>query len=157
MAFRPALIGLATAAPSWGQFDGGANVTTSLAHSSAQVLPVPGARLYYEVSGFGPVLLMIPGAAADAGDFVRIVPYLQDRYTVVCLDPRGVSRSPRDDPAEDVSLDVLADDAQRLLTAIGVDPAFVFGSSGGGVIGLALAARHPELVRTLVVHEPPVV
>jgi len=100
---------------------------------------------------------MIPGAAADAGDFVRIVPYLQDRYTVVCLDPRGVSRSPRDDPAEDVSLDVLADDAQRLLTAIGVDPAFVFGSSGGGVIGLALAARHPELVRTLVVHEPPVV
>jgi pimeloyl-ACP methyl ester carboxylesterase len=132
-------------------------VTTPTTHEPAQVLQVPGAQLYYEISGTGPVLLMIPGGAADAGDFVRIVPCLEDRYTVVRFDPRGVSRSPRDNPAENVSLDVLADDAQRLLTEIGADSAFVFGSSGGGVIGLALAARHPERVRTMVAHEPPVV
>lgn len=132
-------------------------MTTTLTQNAARVLPVPGAQIYYEVSGSGPVLLMIPGGAADAGDFVRIVPYLQDRYTVVCLDPRGISRSLRDDPAEGVSLDVLADDAKRLMTEIGAGSAFVFGSSGGGVIGLALAALYPTLVRTLVAHEPPFV
>jgi pimeloyl-ACP methyl ester carboxylesterase len=48
-----------------------------------------------------------------------------------------------------------ADDAQTLLLAIGSEPASVFGSSGGAVIGLALVERHPELVQTLVAHEPP--
>jgi pimeloyl-ACP methyl ester carboxylesterase len=42
-----------------------------------------------------------------------------------------------------------------LLLALGDEPAFVFGSSGGAVIGLALVERYPHLVRTLVAHEPP--
>src|SRR5439155_6832675 len=47
------------------------------------------------------------------------------------------------------------DDAARLIEAFGDDPAYVLGSSGGGQIGLNLAARHPERVQTLVAHEPP--
>jgi pimeloyl-ACP methyl ester carboxylesterase len=129
----------------------------SLPQDSARVLPVPGAQLYYEVSGSGPVLLMIPGGAADAGDFARIVPFLEDRFTVIRLDPRGISRSHRDDPTADVSLGALAEDTQRVLADVGASAAFVFGSSGGAIIGLALAAEFPELVRTLVAHEPPVV
>src|SRR6476646_1249018 len=52
-------------------------------------LEVPGARLRYEVSGVGPVLLLIPGAAADAAAFAGIAPSLRDRFTVVAYDPRG--------------------------------------------------------------------
>ena len=44
-----------------------------------------------------------------------------------------------------------------MLSAIGGEPAFVLRSSGGAVIGLALAARHPAQVQTLVAHEPPLV
>jgi pimeloyl-ACP methyl ester carboxylesterase len=120
-------------------------------------LTVPGARLYYQISGLGPVLLLIPGGAADADFFAPIVSLLEAHYTVVRYDPRGISRSHLDSPAEDVPVEVHADDAQRLLTAIGTEPAFVLGSSGGAVIGLALAERHPEVVRTLVAHEPPLV
>jgi pimeloyl-ACP methyl ester carboxylesterase len=118
-------------------------------------LTVPGARLYFEVSGSGPVLLLIPGGTADADGFVPLASVLEERYTVVRYDPRGISRSRLDGPAEDVAVEVHADDAQQLLKAIGSEPAYVLGSSGGAVIGLALVERHPEVVQTLVAHEPP--
>jgi pimeloyl-ACP methyl ester carboxylesterase len=120
-------------------------------------LKVPGASLYYEVSGSGPVLLMIPGAPADAYDFVSIAPLLADRYTVVAYEWRGISRSRLDGPPQDVPVEAQADDAHRLLLATGAEPAHVLGSSGGGQVGLALVTRHPEQVHTLVAHEPPAV
>ncbi len=121
-----------------------------------QRLGVPGASLYYEVRGSGPVLLMIPGGPADAGAFRRIADELASHYTVVTYDPRGLSHSTLEAPVQDERIvEIFADDAHRLLTATTTEPAFVFASSGGAVIGLELAARHPEQVRTLVSHEPP--
>jgi len=120
-------------------------------------LKVPGARLYYEAHGSGPVLLMIPGGPADAGIFAGLAKLLADRYTVVPYDPRGNSRSVVDGPPEDQRMDVHGDDAAQLLAALGGEPAYVLGSSGGAQIGLNLAARHPERVRALVAHEPPCV
>jgi pimeloyl-ACP methyl ester carboxylesterase len=119
-------------------------------------LNVPGANIYYEVRGSGPVLLFMPGGPADAGAFRRIAEQLDSDYTVVTYDPRGLSHSTLDEPVEDERIvQIFADDAHRLLTATTKDPAFVFGSSGGAVIGLELVARHPEQVRTFVSHEPP--
>jgi pimeloyl-ACP methyl ester carboxylesterase len=119
-------------------------------------LGVPGASLYYEVRGSGPVLLMMPGGPADAGTFRRIAEPLGSNYTVVTYDPRGLSHSTLETPVRDERIvEIFADDVHRLLTATAKEPAFVFGSSGGAVIGLELAARHPEQVRTLVSHEPP--
>jgi pimeloyl-ACP methyl ester carboxylesterase len=120
-------------------------------------LTVPGARLYHTVSGSGPVLLLIHGAPADADAFAPIVGLLEEHYTVVRYDTRGISRSHLDGPAEEMPVAVHADDARRLLAEFGDEPASVLGSSGGAVIGLALAERYPERVRTLVAHEPPLV
>jgi len=125
--------------------------------ATTDALTAPGVQLFYDVSGSGPVLLLIPGGMADAGGFAPLAAYLEDRYTVVRYDPRGISRSRLDGPAEDVPVEVHADDAARLLKAIGGEPAYVVGSSGGAVIGLALVERYPELVETLVAHEPPLV
>ena len=50
--------------------------------SRTDTLKVPGATLYYEVRGAGPVLLLIPGGPADAGGFAPIRDILSDRYTV---------------------------------------------------------------------------
>ena len=55
-------------------------------------LDVPGARLYYEVSGSGPVLMLIGHPMGSAG-FAALVPLLLDDYTVVTYDPRGFGRS----------------------------------------------------------------
>jgi pimeloyl-ACP methyl ester carboxylesterase len=128
------------------------DATTQTTRSST--LEVPGARLYYEARGSGPLLLMIPGGPTDAGVFADISRHLADRYTVVAYDPRGNSRSTFDGEPTELRLDVQADDAARLIEALGDGPAYVFGSSGGAQIGLELAARYPERVRALVAHEP---
>ncbi len=47
-----------------------------------------------------------------------------------------------------------ADDAAALLTALGMGPAAVFGTSSGGTFALCLLVRHPESVRGLILHEP---
>ena len=127
-----------------------------VAEAATDYLTVPGARLYYKVSGSGPVLLLIPGGPVDAEGWTPIVGLLEKHYTVVSYDPRGISRSQLENP-ETVSVEVHADDAAQVLEAVGSDPAYVLGHSGGAVIGLALVERHPELVQTYVAHEPPLV
>ncbi|MFB4313914.1 alpha/beta fold hydrolase [Actinomadura sp. 21ATH] len=120
-----------------------------------RTLQVPGASLHYEVRGTGPLLLMIPGAPADAGALTALAACLADRYTVVTYDQRGLSRSVLTGPPADTGVAVFADDAHRLLAALDDEPAHVLGNSGGALTALDLAARHPEQVRALVVHEPP--
>jgi pimeloyl-ACP methyl ester carboxylesterase len=120
-----------------------------------QTLDVPGARLYYERRGTGPLLLMI-GSPMDSTGFAGLASALADRYTVVTYDPRGIGSS-RDDTGQDVTPGQQADDVHRLLTALDGAPAYVFGSSGGAVVGLALVTARPGQVRMLVAHEPPVI
>src|SRR5262249_29632323 len=116
---------------------------------------VPAAELYVESRGSGPVLLLITGGPTDAGMFTDLAGRLADHYTVVSYDQRGHSRSPLDGPPEDIPIALHADDAAAILAAEGDEPAFVYGNSGGGTIGLELAARHGARVRTLVAHEAP--
>jgi len=122
---------------------------------TSHMLDVPGARLYYEVQGAGPTLMFI-GHPMGVSGFALIAPLLAEEYTVVTYDPRGFERSSIEDPDQDGEPDVLADDVRRVLEAVGPLPAQVFGSSGGAVTGLALVARFPDHVATLVAHEPPV-
>lgn len=114
-------------------------------------------ELYYEVTGSGPLLLLIAGGTDDARDFTGMTPLLSDSYTVVSYDCRGISRSRSDGPPPDVSMETQVEDARWVLEAAGGGPAHVFGNSSGGLTALALAARHPGLVRTVVTHEPPVI
>ena len=119
-------------------------------------LPVPGARLYYEVRGSGPPLLMIHGGVVDAGSFAAITPELARSFTVIAYDRRGNSRSRLDGPPTDLRLEQQADDALRLLDELADEPPHVFASSGGAVVALELAARHGDRLATVVAHEPPV-
>ncbi|MGW7265058.1 alpha/beta fold hydrolase [Streptomyces sp. NPDC054842] len=123
--------------------------------TTTHTLDVPGARLRYEVRGSGP-LLLVTGAPMPAAAFAPLADVLAGDRTVVTHDPRGIAGSPVDDPAQDSTPELRADDLAALLDALGTERADVFGSSGGAVTGLALAVRHPGRVRTLVAHEPPV-
>jgi pimeloyl-ACP methyl ester carboxylesterase len=121
-----------------------------------KTLKVPGATLYYEIQGSGPVLLCISGGPTDAGMFTDLAGRLADRYTVVSYDQRGHSRSALDGDPEDIPVALHAEDAAAILAAVGDEPAYVYGNSGGGTIGLELVTRHPDRVRTLVAHEAPI-
>ncbi|TYB50471.1 alpha/beta hydrolase [Nonomuraea sp. PA05] len=116
----------------------------------------PDVRLRYEVRGSGP-LLVVTGAPMAAADFAPLAEALASDHTVVTHDPRGMSGSVLDDPTQDSTPELRADDLAAIIEALGAESADVFGSSGGAVTGLALVARHPGRVRTLVAHEPPCV
>ena len=100
-----------------------------------------------------PVLLII-GSPMGADGFVTLAGHFTDR-TVVTYDPRSAGRSKRTDGATQTTPDEHADDLHRLIAALDAGPADIFASSGGAVNALALVAKHPEQVRTLVAHEPP--
>lgn len=119
-------------------------------------LDVPGARLYYETRGDGPLLLMI-GSPMDSGPFIPLAELMAADHTVVTYDPRGIAQSTRADPDEDITPEMQADDVRRLIEAVGGGPVDFLGSSGGAIVGLALVQAHPDAVRTLVAHEPPVI
>lgn len=119
-------------------------------------LEVPGARLHYELRGFGPFVALV-GAPMDARSFEPLADLLAQDFTVLTTDPRGVYRSPIDDPEQDSTPELRADDLSRLLRHIGARPAAVLGSSGGAVTALALAQQHPDQVHTVIAHEPPLI
>jgi pimeloyl-ACP methyl ester carboxylesterase len=120
-------------------------------------LDAPGTVLHYDVrsndASTEPVLLLI-GSPMGAEGFVTQAGHFTDR-TVVTYDPRGAGRSKRTDGASETTVEEHADDLHRLIDALGAGPVDIFASSGGAVNALALVARHPEQVRTLVAHEPP--
>lgn len=128
-----------------------------MTEATPHTLEVPGAVLTYDVrpndSSTEPTLLLI-GSPMGAGGFGTLAGYFTDR-TVVTYDPRGVERSTRTDGATESTPDMHADDLHRLISALDAGPVDIFASSGGAVNALALVARHPEQVRTLVAHEPP--
>lgn len=117
-------------------------------------LVVPDAHLHYEVRGEGPLLLIL-GSPMAAAEFAPLAEALAGDHTVVTTDPRGIAGSRLDDPTQDSTPELRADDVAAILDDLGADRADVFGSSGGAVTGLALVTRHPCRVGTLVAHEPP--
>ena len=130
-------------------------MTTVTAPKTA-TLEVPGAVLTYDVreaDTTAPVLLLI-GSPMGAGGFGTLAGHFTDR-TVVTYDPRGVERSTKADPSSPSTPEQHADDVHRIISALDAGPVDLFASSGGAVNALALVARHPEQVRTLVAHEPP--
>lgn len=131
-----------------------ASVTTTT--MTTGTLGVPGATQHYHVRGAGSTLLMICGGIYDSDLLADLAQRLAGQFTVVTYDRRGNSRSPLAGSPVPQRIDVHADDAHRLLSIVaGTDPAFVFGNSSGGQIALELAAGHPEQVRAVVAHEPP--
>jgi len=125
---------------------------------TTHTLDVPGAVLTYDIrpsaaDSPAPVLLLI-GSPMGAGGFGTLAGHFTDR-TVVTYDPRGVERSVKADPESESTPEQHADDLHRILAAIGDAPVDLFASSGGAINALALVAIHPEQVRTLVAHEPP--
>jgi pimeloyl-ACP methyl ester carboxylesterase len=129
---------------------------TTMTEPTTRTLEVPGATLAYDVrtaDSSAPVLLLI-GSPMGAGGFGTLAGHFSDR-TVVTYDPRGVERSTKADPASPSTPEEHADDLHRIIDELGAGPVDLFASSGGAVNALALVAKHPEQVRTLVAHEPP--
>jgi pimeloyl-ACP methyl ester carboxylesterase len=112
-----------------------------------------GVDLYVEVIGAGLPVLGIHGTPSSALLWVDAAAVLAEDARVIIYDRRGFGRSsPSGSGASDLEDHV--EDAVALLEQLDALPAAVIGRSTGGLIALALAQRHPESVRVLVLLEP---
>jgi pimeloyl-ACP methyl ester carboxylesterase len=132
-------------------------MTNTQTEPLTRTVAVPGATLTYDVRGeltpdVTPLVLI--GSPMDASGFGTLASHFDDRV-MVTYDPRNTGRSVRDEPTAEVSAEEHADDLHAVLQALGTGPVDLFASSGGAVNALALVARHPDDVRLLVAHEPP--
>ena len=131
-------------------------------HSTMPILPVPGADLYYETLGTGPLFLCITGAGGSKENWAGLAQQLQSLFTVVVYDRRGYSRSHLSTSTAQDYTRRLATDANDVrflvkhLTPAGQEEvATVLGSSSGAIVALEFLSRYPECVRVLISHEPP--
>jgi len=121
-------------------------------------LKVPGAQLFYEVEGSGPLLILIPGASGVGEVFRQVAHELSARYQVVTYDRRGFSRSQlQGDQDYDHRLSTDTDDVRCLIEHLTDKPATVFGNSSGAIVALEVLIHAPERIQMVVAHEPPVV
>ena len=104
----------------------------------------------YEIQGSGEPLVLIPYLTADNACYAFQVADYSKHFTCIALDPRGAGES--DTPDGAYSTELFADDVAALMAAIGVEKAHVSGLSLGGAVGLWLASKHPERVKTLSLH-----
>ena len=120
-------------------------------------LEAPGAVLTYDIRQPSPPSLHPPlfvfGSPMAASGFAELIAHLNDR-TIITYDPRGAERSQLATDGE-VTPQAHAEDMHRVVAASGLGPVDAFGSSGGGAFALGWIVDHPEDVRTLVSHEPP--
>ncbi|MEU5312767.1 alpha/beta hydrolase [Streptomyces sp. NPDC021562] len=115
--------------------------------------------LYYDVTGSGPVLLVVPGGAGHPMGLGPFTEQLAAHFTVVTHDPLGLAHGRLGAPVADQRVPDWSDGAHRILEEVlpEGESAYVLGSSAGGIAALDLLARHPARLRHVIVHEPPCV
>jgi pimeloyl-ACP methyl ester carboxylesterase len=124
--------------------------TSSQEEASMPRVEVDGLTINYDVQGEGEPLLLIPYLSADHACYAFQLPAYTEHFSCIALDLPGTGES--DKPAGPYSTDGYADQVAGFLDAIGVQRAHVAGVSLGAAIGMHLAARHPERVRSLSLH-----
>src|SRR6476659_6275251 len=111
---------------------------------------INGLTINYDVQGDGEPLLLIPYTAADHACYAFQLPAYTEHFSCIALDLPGTGES--DKPAGPYSTEGYADQVAAFLGAIGIDSAHVAGVSLGAGVGMHLAARHPDRVRSLSLH-----
>lgn len=113
--------------------------------------------LHVQVRGTGRPLVLVPGAGGDGDQYAAVAAHLAPHCTTVTYDRRANSRSPRPRGYAGTTVEEQADDLARLVAALDLGPATVFGNSLGAVVALACALRSPQAVARVVLHEPALV
>ena len=120
--------------------------------TTATTLRIGGVQLYVAPPiGSGEPLVIVHGGWTDHTAFDAVAPALARTFCVVRYDRRGHSRSEYAGPAPRRRDE---DDLAELIDTLGLGPAHLLGTSYGALISLGLAIRRPDLVRSVVAHEP---
>jgi 3-oxoadipate enol-lactonase len=112
-------------------------------------LSIRGVQLYYEdTGGPGEPIVFSHGLLWNSHLYSQQIEALRGRYRCIAYDHRGQGRSTAP-PGKGIDLRTVYEDAVAFIQALGLAPCHFVGLSQGGFVGLRVAARHPELLRSL--------
>jgi len=109
---------------------------------------VNGIKLYYEIYGQGPPLVVLHGNGGSIGNATTFYPELIKKYKVIAIDSRAQGRS--GDTDKPLTYDQMAADVNSLLEQLKIDSVFIWGQSDGAILGLLLAKDYPKKVKRVV-------
>jgi len=104
--------------------------------------------LYYEKTGAGCPILLLHGNGEDHTIFDELVPLLERDFTVYAIDSRGHGES---NPTEEFHYEGMAEDIEEFITSLEIERPVIYGFSDGGITGLLVAIRRPELLSGLII------
>lgn len=115
-------------------------------------ISVNNAQLHYEIWGDGPETIVFShGLLWSSRMFEKQIEHLKNRFRIIAFDHRGQGQSSI--PTDGYDLANLTVDALELIKNLAGQAVHFVGLSMGGMVGLRLAARHPEWIRSLVLLE----
>jgi pimeloyl-ACP methyl ester carboxylesterase len=117
-----------------------------------QYIVVHGHRRAFRRTGSGPALLLLHGLGCDSSTWLKVIPALAERFTVIAPDLLGHGAS--DKPRADYTLGGYANGMRDLLTLLGFDKATVVGHSFGGGVAMQYAYQFPERTERVVLVAP---
>ena len=109
---------------------------------------VNGVELYYEVRGSGEPLILLHANGMTHKIFNRLIGPLSEHFTVYAIDSRGHGKSGK---VKDINYNDMADDIIAFIGAFALKNVTLYGFSDGGIIGLLVASKRPQLIDKLIV------
>lgn len=113
---------------------------------------VNGIKLYYEIYGEGPPLVVLHGNGGSSGSGSSHYPELVKKYKVIAIDSRAQGKS--GDTDKPLTYDQMAADVNELLNQLNIDSAFIWGQSDGAILCLVMAMDYPKKVKRVVAYAP---
>lgn len=120
--------------------------------AAGRFVTVNGVRLYYELYGRGPTLVLLHGNGGSIVRMACLITKFSSTHAIIAIDSRGRGKS--EDGETPFTFEQQADDVAALLEHERIESAHVLGSSDGAIIALVFAIRHPMKVRKVVASAP---
>ena len=111
-------------------------------------------KIYYEVEGEGPPLMILHGMTNNLKDFRPdgfYVDALKDDYQLILMDIRGHGASDKPHDPQAYQLELMVMDALAVLDDLAISNTHIFGYSMGGWLGLGIAKYAPDRVNSLII------
>jgi N-formylmaleamate deformylase len=113
-----------------------------------------GTRIHYHrTGGAKPPVLLLHGITDNGLCWTRVALGLEGRYDLIMPDAPGHGAS--DGIASGFSFSILAETATAVIVGLGLQKPVVWGHSMGAIAAAVVAAHHPELVRAVIIEDPP--
>jgi non-heme chloroperoxidase len=131
-------------------------VSSSAFGDNVKQVDVADGKLAYVEAGQGDVIVLVHGGFQDYRLWDRHFPAFSKSYRVIAYSRRNhFPNAMSNDGLPDGAADAHGEDLAALLAGLGVKQAHIVAHSSGAHVALFFASNHPEMVRTLAVHEPP--